>query len=80
MWNEPNIDFWAGEPKQATYFELDDHTARTLKSVNPRLRVRGPSTAGAHWIPEFLRHVSQQHALIDFVATHGYAAGTTQLA
>src|SRR6185369_10924443 len=20
VWNEPNIDFWAGEPKQATYF------------------------------------------------------------
>jgi xylan 1,4-beta-xylosidase len=26
VWNEPNIDFWAGEPKQATYFELYDHT------------------------------------------------------
>jgi xylan 1,4-beta-xylosidase len=22
VWNEPNIDFWAGEPKQATYWEL----------------------------------------------------------
>src|SRR5215470_13953959 len=21
VWNEPNIDFWTGEPKQATYFE-----------------------------------------------------------
>jgi xylan 1,4-beta-xylosidase len=34
VWNEPNIDFWAGEPKQATYFELYDHTARDLKEVN----------------------------------------------
>ena len=25
VWNEPNIDFWAGEPKQSTYFELYDH-------------------------------------------------------
>jgi len=73
VWNEPNIDFWAGEPKQATYFELYDHTARTLKSVNSRLRVGGPSTAAAHWIPEFLRHVNQDHVPIDFVSTHGYA-------
>ena len=26
VWNEPNIDFWVGEPKQATYCELYDHT------------------------------------------------------
>src|SRR5215467_13919134 len=24
VWNEPNIDFWVGNPKQATYFELYD--------------------------------------------------------
>ena len=73
VWNEPNIDFWAGEPKQATYFELYDHTARSLKAVNPRLRVGGPSTAAAHWIPEFIAHVSKEHVPIDFVSTHGYA-------
>jgi len=48
VWNEPNIDFWTGDPKQATYFELYDHTARALKSVSPRLRVGGPSTSSAH--------------------------------
>jgi len=42
VWNEPNIVFWAGAPKQATYFELYGHTARDLKSVSPRLRVGGP--------------------------------------
>jgi xylan 1,4-beta-xylosidase len=73
VWNEPNIDFWAGDPKQATYFELYDHTARDLKAVNSRLRVGGPATAAAHWIPEFLRHVNEGHVPIDFVSTHGYA-------
>jgi len=73
VWNEPNIDFWAGEPKQATYFELYDHTARSLKAVSPRLRVGGPATAAAHWIPEFLAHIAQQNVPIDFVSTHGYA-------
>ncbi len=32
VWNEPNLDFWGGSPKQATYFELYDHTARALKA------------------------------------------------
>jgi xylan 1,4-beta-xylosidase len=73
VWNEPNIDFWAGEPKQAAYFELYDHTVRALKAVNPKLRVGGPSTAAAHWIPEFLKHVEQEHVPVDFVSTHGYA-------
>ena len=58
VWNEPNIDFWTGEPKQATYFELYDHTARTLKAVNPRLRVGGPSTAAADWVHAVPRNTS----------------------
>lgn len=73
VWNEPNIDFWAGKPKQATYFELYDHTARDLKAVSQRLRVGGPATAAAHWIPEFIAHVSQEHVPVDFISTHGYA-------
>ncbi|MGO9433674.1 MAG: GH39 family glycosyl hydrolase [Terracidiphilus sp.] len=78
VWNEPNIDFWAGDPKQATYFELYDHTARALKGVSERLRVGGPATAAAHWIPEFLNHVNSEHVPIDFVSTHGYADDTVQ--
>jgi xylan 1,4-beta-xylosidase len=78
VWNEPNIDFWAGEPKQSTYFELYDHTARALKAVNPRLRVGGPATAAAHWIPQFLDHVNTAHVPVDFVSTHGYADDTVE--
>jgi xylan 1,4-beta-xylosidase len=78
VWNEPNIDFWAGEPKQATYFELYDHTARALKQVSPRLRVGGPATAAAGWIPDFLNYVSANHVPIDFVSTHGYADDTVK--
>src|SRR5579862_57041 len=47
VWNEPNLDFWAGVPAQASYWTLYDHTARALKQVNSRLRVGGPSTAQA---------------------------------
>jgi xylan 1,4-beta-xylosidase len=78
VWNEPNIDFWAGEPKQATYFELYDHTARALKAVSPRLRVGGPATSSAHWIPAFIDHVSKEDVPVDFISTHGYADDTVE--
>jgi xylan 1,4-beta-xylosidase len=78
VWNEPNIDFWGGIPRQGSYFELYDHTARDLKSVSQRLRVGGPATAAASWIPAFLKHVSDNHVPIDFVSTHGYADDTVE--
>jgi xylan 1,4-beta-xylosidase len=73
VWNEPNIDFWTGEPKQATYFELYDHAARAVKRANARLRVGGPATAQAAWIPEMIAHSIQANAPLDFVSTHVYA-------
>ncbi len=72
VWNEPNIDFWTGEPKQATYFELYDHTARSLKLVNPRIRVGGPATAQAAWVGDMIAHATQNHVPLDFVSTHVY--------
>jgi xylan 1,4-beta-xylosidase len=78
VWNEPNIDFWAGDPKQATYFELYDHTARALKAVNQRLRVGGPATAQAAWADAFIEHVVQQNVPADFVSTHVYANDRSQ--
>jgi len=72
VWNEPNIDFWAGDPRQATYFELYDHTARAIKAVNPRLRVGGPSTAQAAWADSFISHCAENKIPVDFVSTHVY--------
>jgi xylan 1,4-beta-xylosidase len=73
VWNEPNLDFWGGDPKQPTYFELYDHTARALKAVSPRLQVGGPATAQAAWVAPFLAHVKADHVPVDFVSTHVYA-------
>jgi len=72
VWNEPNLDFWVGEPHQATYFELYDHTARDLKSVSPRLRVGGPSTAQAAWADAFIKHCADNTVPVDFVSSHVY--------
>jgi len=76
VWNEPNLDFWAGEPKQATYFTLYDHTARALKAVDARLRVGGPATAQAAWVPAFIRHCKQHQIPVDFVSSHVYGDDT----
>ena len=72
VWNEPNIDFWAGDPRQATYFELYDHTVRDLKAVNPKLRVGGPSTAQAAWADVFIKHCAENKIPVDFVSSHVY--------
>jgi xylan 1,4-beta-xylosidase len=72
VWNEPNIDFWGGIPRMESYFDLYAHTARDLKQVDQRLRVGGPATAAAAWIPEFLQYTAANHVPVDFVSTHGY--------
>ncbi len=72
VWNEPNLaGFWEYGDQQA-YFALYNLTARTLKAVDPALRVGGPSTAGAAWVPEFLAFTKANNAPVDFVTTHTY--------
>jgi len=72
VWNEPNIDFWAGEPKEATYYELYDRAARAIKRVSTRLRVGGPATAQAAWVDRFLAHCKEKNVPVDFASTHVY--------
>ncbi len=72
VWNEPNLDFWGGDPKQGTYWTLYDHTARAVKAVNPRLRIGGPATAQAAWVDAFVQHCAANHVPVDFVSSHVY--------
>ncbi len=72
VWNEPNIDFWDGEPKQQTYFALYDITAAAVKKADSKLRVGGPATAQAAWVDAFIAHCTQNHVPFDFVSTHVY--------
>lgn len=78
VWNEPNIDFWNGIPRQRSYFDLYAHTARAVKAVSPRLRVGGPATAASAWIGEFLKFAADNRVPVDFVSTHAYADDTVQ--
>jgi xylan 1,4-beta-xylosidase len=78
VWNEPNIDFWAGSPKQETYFELYDHTAQAVKAANTKLRVGGPSTAQAAWVDAMIAHAVSKNVPLDFVSTHVYGNDTSK--
>jgi xylan 1,4-beta-xylosidase len=78
VWNEPNLDFWAGDPKEQTYYQLYDVTANALKAVDSRLRVGGPATAQAAWVDRFIRHCVENHIPLDFVSTHAYANDTSK--
>ena len=72
VWNEPNLNgFWEGGDKQA-YFDLFENTSRTIKAIDPKLRVGGPSTAGAAWVPDLLSFTASHNVPIDFVTTHSY--------
>lgn len=73
VWNEPNIDFWAGEPKFDSYMELYAASAKALKRVSPRLRAGGPATAQAAWTGRFLNECARRALPADFVSTHVYA-------
>ena len=72
VWNEPNLDGFWEKADQKAYFDLYDVTAKTIKAIDPTLRVGGPATAGAAWVPEFLAHTQKSGAAVDFIATHTY--------
>jgi xylan 1,4-beta-xylosidase len=78
VWNEPNLDFWGGEPRQATYWQLYDHTAHSIKQVSSRLRVGGPATAQAAWADAFIQHCAENKVPVDFVSTHVYGNDRAQ--
>ena len=72
VWNEPNLSgFWEGADQKA-YFDLFQASARALKAVDPDLKVGGPATAGAAWVPQLLRLAAEHKIPIDFVSTHTY--------
>jgi xylan 1,4-beta-xylosidase len=78
VWNEPNLDFWAGQPKQESYWELYDHTALAIKKIGSRLRVGGPATAQAAWVDALIRHCVEKQIPLDYVSTHVYGNDTAQ--
>jgi xylan 1,4-beta-xylosidase len=76
VWNEPNLDFWAGSPTEQTYYEFYKVTANALKAVSPLLRVGGPATAQAAWVDRFIHYCAENKVPVDYVSTHVYPDDT----
>ena len=72
VWNEPNLT-WFFSGTQADYFAMYKAAALAIKAVDPKLRVGGPSTAAAQWMPDFLGFCARESLPVDFVSTHIYA-------
>jgi xylan 1,4-beta-xylosidase len=73
VWNEANLEvFWSGTPEE--YLRLYDVTAAAVRSVDPRLRVGGPSSAASGWVEELLAHAERSGSPVDFVTTHTYGS------
>jgi xylan 1,4-beta-xylosidase len=72
VWNEPNLSGFWEKADQRAYFDLYESSARTIKAIDPALRVGGPATAGAAWVPKFLDHAAKRRIPVDFIATHTY--------
>lgn len=72
VWNEPNIDFWTGEPPFDTYLKLYASAAKAVKNVSSRLRVGGPATAQAAWVARFIGSCVKGSLPVDFISTHVY--------
>ena len=71
VWNEPNLaGFFDGSREE--FFELWRITFDAIKSVDSELRVGGPSTARAEWLPEFLEWTSAHRCPPDYLITHIY--------
>jgi xylan 1,4-beta-xylosidase len=78
VWNEPNIHFWVGEPKDKSYQALYERAARAIKRVSPRLRVGGPATAQAAWADRFLKWAHEKKVPVDFFSTHVYGNDSSE--
>ncbi len=72
LWNEPNLmpSFWGGT--QEEFFKLWGVAFRAVKSVDPELRLGGPSTARGEWLEEFLDFAQKDGSSPDYIVTHCY--------
>lgn len=72
VWNEPNLTDNFFEGGQEDFFDLYLHTVSAIKEVDSGLKVGGPSTARAEWIPEFLEFTRRHDIEPDYLVGHIY--------
>jgi xylan 1,4-beta-xylosidase len=74
VWNEPDISYWKGTPEQ--YWELYDRAVAGVRAALPEAKVGGPATTGPgntnayKYLDDFLKHVADTKAPLDFISFH----------
>ena len=80
IWNEPNYPGFWHPPTNSTprdaYFELYEHTARAVRSVNAAYQVGGPAGAGPIWTKDLIDLCQQKNIGLDFISYHAYGLGS----
>lgn len=70
-WNEPNLEgFWAGGKEG--YWKLYQILFDTIKSIDPGLKIGGPSTARGEWINDLLIYGEKNNCTPDYIIGHCY--------
>lgn len=78
-WNEPDIFYWAGQPRRETFFRLHDHAIAGVRRALPTAKVGGPHSAyDNNFLRAFLEHclngtnyaTGERGTPIDFIAFH----------
>jgi xylan 1,4-beta-xylosidase len=79
VWNEPDIGYWQGKPRDETFHKLHDHAIAGVRRALPSARVGGPDSAyDGRFLRAFLEHCLRgtNHATgekgtpLDFIAFH----------
>ncbi len=77
VWNEPNLDFWGGRPKDQipiTSFSKDGRNGQNSKAGGPAAaRRRAGDGAGGVGRPLHSATVAENKVPVDFISTHVYA-------
>lgn len=86
IWNEYNLDFYAGphpdakvyegkafRDKELSYFQLYKASATAIKGVDPKIQIVGPGTAAVYGLKKFINWAVKNGApLPDRISTHVY--------
>ncbi|NJK90669.1 MAG: hypothetical protein HC904_01845 [Blastochloris sp.] len=72
VWNEPNLQNGFFEGTQEDFFNLYLNTVTAIKEVDASLKVGGPSTARAEWIPEFMEFCRKHSIEPEYLIGHIY--------
>jgi xylan 1,4-beta-xylosidase len=92
IWNEYNLDFYAGpnrkakvytgarfRAKERSYFALYKASALAIKAVDPKIDIVGPGTAAVYGLKKFIDWTVENGApLPDRISTHVYGNETPE--